>query len=259
MILIVGTLLNIRLANQEIKSLLHFLPIFGEIGVKCRKKNFGDVIDCGREAFYILHEEEGFQNIESHLVAKCAFGLKDVVLNLGLQTALNTLIHIAETHNAGEVVILVGFGNLLGDGQKRTFSDRLLLAGESIVLAQLNDCSLNEVELIIDEREIYGELLGTLIPAYKLAVVAEIEEALHDVLLPGVDFAKFSLRFLFLFKKTALDHFVGVSTCEVDAGCEASLNTREVILLLFLKVAERSVDVHLRSHHEGGASAGFVN
>ena len=259
MILIVGTLLNIRLANQEIKSLLHFLPIFGEIGVKCRKKNFGDVIDCGREAFYILHEEEGFQNIESHFVTKCAFGLKDVVLNLGLQTALNTLIHIAETHNAGKIVILIGFGNLLGDGQKRTFTHRLLLSGESIVLAQLYNRSLNEVKLIIDEREIYGKLLCALIPADKLAVVPEIEEALHDVLLFGIDFAKYSLRFRFLFKKTALDHFVGVRTCKVDAGCEASLNTREVILLLFLKVAERSVDVHLRSHHEGGASAGFVN
>jgi len=187
------------------------------------------------------------------------FCLLYVGLNFCLQDTTNTLVHIAELNDLIQVLILVGDGHFLCYGKQRTLTHRLLFATESIILAQFNDGTLKQVELIVNKRKVHSELSITLIICFELAIITEVEQTLDDILLPFVNQTK-SFLWLFIFiQQTFLNHLVSIGTSEVDTSFETTLNTRKVIFLLLFQISESRINIHLRSNHNRSTSVGFIN
>ena len=118
MVLVVGTLLDIRSVNKFVECFLYMTLEFREVGIKGWEHDLSDVISSRREPFYILHKEECFQHLQCHIVTQCTFCLLDIGLHLGLENTSDALVHVAELHNLVKVFILISLGYLLCDGQK---------------------------------------------------------------------------------------------------------------------------------------------
>ena len=55
MVLVVGTLLNIRGMNKFVECFLYLTFVLGEVSVKSREHDFGDIVNSWRESLHILH------------------------------------------------------------------------------------------------------------------------------------------------------------------------------------------------------------
>ena len=258
MVFVVGSFFDITQMNQLIQGFVDVVAQSLEVGIQGREHQFGDVICRRWESLDVLDEEECLQYLEGKLIVQRTFCLLDVALNLGLQDATQSLVHIAELYDVVEVLMGIYLCHFLGDGEQTSFAHTLLFSAEGIVLREFDDAALYQVKLVVDERKVDGKLLVVLIVALKLAVVAKVEERLDDMVLLLIYFAKHLLRLLFLLQQASLNHLVGIGTGETDTGIEATLDSGEIVFLLFVEIAECGINVHLRGYNHDTLSVGLV-
>ena len=108
-------------------------------------------------------------------------------LHLSLENTTDAFIHVTELNNLLQILVFIGFCYFLRNGQKRTFTHRLLLTTESIVLGKLNDTTLQQIKLVVDEWEIVGKLCISLVGALKLTVITKVKKTLDDILLTVIN------------------------------------------------------------------------